>query len=65
MSLGVVIRLANIFGVTVDYLLGDIVKGESNNIVEQSVSYMRKLTANQQMFILNTIKQFYETVNGE
>ena len=65
MSLAVIIRLAGIFGVTVDYLLTDVLDAKENNIIEQSASYMRKLTPRQQMFILNTIKQFYETVNND
>ena len=63
MSLAVIIKLAGIFGVTVDYLLSDVMDVNENNIIEQSMAYMRKLTPKQQMFILNMIKQFYETVN--
>ena len=65
MSLGVIIRLAKIFGVTVDYLLRDVLEAGENNLIEQSTSYMRRLTPKQQLFILNTIKQFDETVNNE
>ena len=42
MSLETVINLANVFGVTVDHLLSDLVKGDPDQMIDQICSRLEK-----------------------
>lgn len=58
MSVETLIKIAKALGVTVDYLLSDIVDLQSNIITEQINHNLATLTDEEKLFFLNMIKQY-------
>ncbi len=61
MSLETVINLANVFGVTVDHLLSDLVKGDPDQMIDQICSLLKKMNSRERLFILNVAREYLET----
>ena len=57
MSVETLISIANTLGVTVDYLLNDIVELQSSIITEQINQQLATLNDDEKLFFLNMIKQ--------
>lgn len=58
MSVETLVKIANALGVTVDYLLSDIVNLHRNIITEQINQQLAALNNEEQLFFLNMIKQY-------
>ena len=64
MSLETVVKLANTFGVSVDYLLQDIVTPQEDT-TSQCAALLNQLTPKDRIFILNFIRQYIEVTSKE
>lgn len=64
MSVETLVKISKALGVTVDYLLSDIVDLHSDIIVEQITQALETLTDDEKLFFLNMIKQ-YKTLNTD
>ena len=60
MSLVTLIKLANVFGVTVDYLLNDFVTPQSDNIIDETVIALKGLNTAEKRYFMNMITQYAE-----
>lgn len=58
MSVDVLIKIANVFGVSIDYLLSDTVKLSNDNISAQIEYNLSTLNDDERLFFLNMIKQY-------
>jgi len=58
MSLETIIKIANVFGVTVDYLLTDIVTPNPDNVVEEAAINLKSLSDAEKRYFMNMIKQY-------
>jgi len=65
MSLETVVKLANTFGVSVDYLLQDIVTPQQDTSLSQCAALLNQLTPKDRIFILNFIRQYIEVTSKE
>jgi transcriptional regulator with XRE-family HTH domain len=62
MSVETLLKIANAFGVSVDYLLSDTIKTPSDNISAQIIYNLSSLNDDERLFFLNMIKQ-YKIIN--
>ena len=58
MSLETMINFSKAFGVSVDYLLSDVLEIKTDNITDQINSNLSELTFEERLFFLNMIKQY-------
>ena len=64
MSVQTLVNIANALGVSVDYLLSDIVGIKNDQIIEQILFSLDKLSDEEKLFFLNIIKQ-YQALNDK
>ncbi len=62
MSVETLVKIAETLGVSVDYLLSDIVNLQSNGIIEQIIYNLSDLNDEEKIYFLNMIKQ-YKNIN--
>ncbi len=62
MSVETLVKIAAVFGVTVDYLLSDVVELQTDSISEQIVQNLSSLNDDERIYFLNMIKQ-YKNIN--
>lgn len=58
MSVDTLVKIANVFGVSVDYLLSDTIEVASDNISAQINYNLSTLNDDERLFFLNMIKQY-------
>lgn len=58
MSVDTLVKIANVFGVSVDYLLSDTLEVASDNISAQINYNLSTLNDDERLFFLNMIKQY-------
>ncbi len=62
MSVETLLKISDVFGVSVDYLLSEIVVAPHDNITAQIIHNLSSLNDNERLFFLNMIKQ-YKMIN--
>lgn len=62
MSVETLLKISDVFGVSVDYLLSEIVRTPHDNITAQIIHNLSSLNDNERLFFLNMIKQ-YKMIN--
>ncbi len=65
MSLDTMIRIANTFNVSVDYLLNDSMNINTDNITAQINHSLGSLTTEEKLYFLNMIKQYKQLKNDK
>lgn len=58
MSVETLVKIADALGVTVDYLLSDTMKVQSDKIMTQIAQNLSTLSDDEKLFFLNVIKQY-------
>ncbi len=65
MSLDTMIKIANTFNVSVDYLLNDSMSVNTDNITAQINHSLSTLTTEEKLYFLNMIKQYKQLKNDK
>lgn len=65
MSLDTMIKIANTFNVSVDYLLNDSMNINTDNITAQINHSLGSLTTEEKLYFLNMIKQYKQLKNDK
>ncbi len=65
MSLDTMIKIANTFNVSVDYLLNDSMNINTDNITAQINYSLGSLTTEEKLYFLNMIKQYKQLKNDK
>lgn len=65
MSLDTMIKIANTFNVSVDYLLNDSININTDNITAQINHSLGSLTTEEKLYFLNMIKQYKQLKNDK
>jgi len=60
MSISTLLKLANAFGVTVDYLLSEFSAPQSDNLIDETIIALKGLKNAEKRYFMNMITQYAE-----